>query len=129
MYEASIEMLISKMPIMYCRNATTPFDVLAEMMRCIGKQNSDPETAAHSLLLVPLWHLLNGTLQKPFEMNIFEQKRHSERSVWWGLSDSTHQIKSIIETCLNLALAAAKDNRYSLYRIKVFRFCTRLMPE
>ena len=110
MYEASVEMLISKLPIIYCRYATMPFDVLAEMMCNIGKLNKEPETAAHSLLLVPLWHLLSGTLKKPFEMNTYDQCRHnSEKGDWWGLSNL--QIKAFIKTDLKLVFGDANDNR------------------
>lgn len=62
-------------------------------MRRIGNQRSDPETAAHSLLLVPLWHLLSGTLQRPFEMNVFEKIRHNNNEPhWWGLSESKFKL-------------------------------------
>ena len=95
---------------MYCRNSAAP---LFDVMRRIGSQNIDPETAAHSLLLVPLWHLLSGTLQKPFEMNTYVQCRHnSENGVWWGLSNP--QIKALIETDLMLVFANANNNRYRL---------------
>ena len=79
-------------------------------MRRIG-QRSDPETAAHSLLLVPLWHLLSRTLQKPFEMNTYEQIRHNnEKPVWWGLS--TVRIQWLLDKDLKPILAkVANDNR------------------
>lgn len=72
----------------------------------IVSQTRDPETAANSLLLVPLWHLLAHCLQKPFKMNTFEneQYRHnSENPVWWGLP--TRRIRFLVENNLKPILA------------------------
>ena len=80
-------------------------------MRRIGNQKSDPETAAHSLLLVPLWHLLSGTLKQPFAINIYDNVRHNSKDpIWWGISD--RQMRDFID---ELKPILFKENRYISY--------------
>ena len=90
------------------RGAAAP---LLHVIRRIGNQKSDPETAAHSLLLVPLWHLLSGTLKQPFAMNNYDKVRHNSIDpFWWGLSE--WEIRDFID---ELKPIIPEENRYRNY--------------
>ncbi len=51
----------------------------------------DVRVASCALLLVPLWHLLSGSVKVPCELPPITKRHNEKGGIWWGITEGSLQ--------------------------------------
>ncbi len=88
----------------------TCLSVLLKTLIEVILENKDYQTAAHGILLLPLWLQLNGEIEHPHMLNKKAEDSSYEdpKEIWWGLNDQW--VKKIAE---KFQKVFQKDERFN----------------